>query len=185
MSVATDPPVTNTVLDYGDRALLLQFDGIAEVLAWAAALREAALPGVADIVPASQTVLIKLDSPRYQSAVRQQLRKLRVDPLPPPTAPADGRIDVVIEVVYDGPDLAEVAAYTGLTTAQVISAHTETPWQVGFGGFTPGFAYLIGGDPRLAIPRRAEPRVAVRPARSRWPAISAPSTRARRRAAGS
>ena len=61
----------------------------------------------------------------------------------------------------DGADLAEVAERTGLTTAQVINAHTGTPWQVGFGGFAPGFAYLIGGDPRLAVPRRSEPRSSV------------------------
>ena len=57
--------------------------------------------------------------------------------------------------------VAEVADRTGLTTAQVINAHTATPWQVGFGGFAPGFAYLVGGDPRLSVPRRSEPRSSV------------------------
>jgi KipI family sensor histidine kinase inhibitor len=45
--------------------------------------------------------------------------------------------------------------------AEVVSAHTATPWRVGFGGFAPGFAYLVGGDPRLEVPRRAEPRPSV------------------------
>ena len=31
----------------------------------------------------------------------------------------------------------------------------------GFGGFAPGFAYLVGGDPRLTVPRRSEPRTKV------------------------
>jgi len=154
-----DLGVTNTVLDYGDHALLLQFDNTTDVLAWAAALREAALPGVLDIVPASRTVLLKLDGPRRQAAVRRRLRTLRVDAGMVPTAPAVE--PMVIDVVYDGADLAEVADRTGLTTAQVINAHTATPWQVGFGGFAPGFAYLIGGDPRLAVPRRSEPRSSV------------------------
>ena len=56
-----------------------------------------------------------------------------------------------IEVVYDGPDLDEVARLTGLTAEQVVAAHTGTPWRVGFGGFAPGFAYLIGGDSRLEV----------------------------------
>ncbi|MFZ0718737.1 5-oxoprolinase subunit B family protein, partial [Mycobacterium sp.] len=34
-------------------------------------------------------------------------------------------------------------------------------WKVGFCGFAPGFAYLVGGDPRLAVPRRSEPRPSV------------------------
>jgi KipI family sensor histidine kinase inhibitor len=157
--VAMDLGVADTVLDYGDQALLLQFDSTTDVLAWAAALREAALPGVLDIVPASRTVLLKLDGPRHQRAVRRRLRTLRVDADMVATAPPDE--PTVIDVVYDGADLAEVADRTGLTTAQVINAHTATPWQVGFGGFAPGFAYLVGGDPRLAVPRRPEPRSSV------------------------
>jgi KipI family sensor histidine kinase inhibitor len=43
----------------------------------------------------------------------------------------------------------------------VIAAHTGTPWRVGFGGFAPGFAYLVGGDPRLVVPRRDSPRTKV------------------------
>jgi KipI family sensor histidine kinase inhibitor len=154
-----DLSVADTVLDYGDQALLLQFDSTADVLAWAAALREAAVPGVLDIVPASRTVLVKLDGPRYQSVTRRRLRTLRVTPDAMKTAPPDER--AIIDVVYDGADLAEVADRTGLTTAQVINAHTATSWRVGFGGFAPGFAYLVGGDPRLAIPRRPEPRPSV------------------------
>jgi KipI family sensor histidine kinase inhibitor len=48
-----------------------------------------------------------------------------------------------------------------MTTQQVIAAHTGTPWRVGFGGFAPGFAYLIGGDERLNVPRQSEPRTKV------------------------
>jgi KipI family sensor histidine kinase inhibitor len=153
--------VGNTILDYGDHALMVQCDGTAEVLAWAAALRGAGLPGVVDIVPAARTVLVKLDSPRYQLVTRQRLHKLRVAADATPPAPADRRADVVIGVVYDGPDLAEVADRTGLTTAAVINAHTATLWRVGFSGFAPGFAYLVDGDPRLRVPRRSEPRTAV------------------------
>ncbi|HET9874212.1 MAG TPA: carboxyltransferase domain-containing protein [Mycobacterium sp.] len=161
MGVATDLMATGTVLDYGDRGLLLQFDRTADVLAWTAALHEAALPGVSDVVPASRTVLVKLDEPSCQAATRQRLRELRIDPDPIETTPPGGRVDVVIDVVYDGPDLAEVADRTGLTVAQVVDAHTATPWRVGFGGSTPGFAYLVGGDLRLAVPRRSEQRAAV------------------------
>ena len=72
--------VIGTVTDYGDQALLLEFDSTAEVLAWNDVLRDADLLGVVDIVPASTTVLIKLDGPRHQGAARQQLSKLRLAP---------------------------------------------------------------------------------------------------------
>jgi KipI family sensor histidine kinase inhibitor len=158
-----DVRALGTVRDYGDQALLLEFDSTAEVLAWADALREAELLGVLDIVPASRTVLLKLAGPRYQAPTRQRLGKLRVtaESLAAATAPAGGRADVEIGVVYDGADLEEVARLTGLTAEQVIAAHTGTPWRVGFGGFAPGFAYLIGGDERLNVPRQSEPRTKV------------------------
>ena len=149
---------TDTVLDYGDQALLLQFDSTAEVLAWTDALREAAMRGVLDIVPAARTVLLKLDGSGRQSAIRRRLGTLTVMPgaaVPTTVEPT------VIDVVYDGADLVEVADLSGMTAAQVIEAHTGNPWTVGFCGFAPGFAYLVGGDPRLAVPRRSEPRPSV------------------------
>ena len=158
---AVTADVAASITDYGDRALLLQFDSSAEVLAWTAAVREAALPGVLEIVPASRTVLLELDGPRRQSTVRNRVNKLRVTLDSVPASPPDGRVDVMIDVVYDGADLDDVARHTGLTTGQVVDAHTATPWQVAFGGFAPGFAYLIGGDPRLAVPRQPDPRASV------------------------
>lgn len=152
-----------TVRDYGDQALLLECDSTAEVLAWMAAIRHAELPGVLDLVPAARTILVKLAGPRYQAPTRQRLGTLRVeaDLDAELTAPDDRSADVTIDVVYDGPDLDEVAQLTGLTAEQVVAAHTGTLWRVGFGGFAPGFAYLVGGDARLEVPRRAEPRTKV------------------------
>jgi KipI family sensor histidine kinase inhibitor len=155
-----DVRALGTVRDYGDQALLLEFDSTAEVLAWADALREAELLGVLDIVPASRTVLLKLAGPRYQAPTRQRLAKLRVT-AEALTEPDQGKADLEIGVVYDGADLEEVSRLTGLTTDEVIAVHTSTPWRVGFGGFAPGFAYLIGGDERLNVPRQAEPRTRV------------------------
>lgn len=164
MSVASDVMdalVLPAVHEYGDQALLLEFDSTAEVLVWAAKLHETDLPGVIDIVPASRTILVKLAGPRYQPGARQRLGKLRMTPAPTATQPVGGSVDVTIDVVYDGADLQEVASLTGLTPAGVIAAHIGTPWRVGFGGFAPGFAYLVDGDPQLRVPRRAEPRTSV------------------------
>jgi KipI family sensor histidine kinase inhibitor len=155
--------VLDSVLDYGDRALLLQFDSTAEVLAWTDAVRAAGLPGVDDIVPGSRTILVKLDGTGYQAPTRQRLAALRIDrgAVTGSAGAQDRTADVVIDVVYDGADLDEVARLTGLDTDQVVAAHTGTLWRVGFGGFAPGFGYLVGGDERLHVPRRAEPRTKV------------------------
>ena len=158
-----DPLILSDVIDYGDHALLLQLNSTAEVLAWSGAVRDAELPGVLDIVPAARTVMVKLDGARYQNPTRQRLAALRLDrsAVEEAAAPTTGDVDVVIDVVYDGADLDEVARLTGLDPDQVVAAHTAIPWRAGFGGFAPGFAYLVGGDERLQVPRRAEPRTKV------------------------
>jgi KipI family sensor histidine kinase inhibitor len=163
MTVTAESMVIGRVHDYGDQALLLEFDSTAKVLAWCDALTEADLLGVLDIVPASRTVLLKLAGPRYRDPTRQRLGKLRIENVADDevTAPIDQRADVEIDVVYDGADLEEVARLTGLSQDDVVAAHTAAPLRVGFGGFAPGFAYLIGGDERLNVPRRAEPRTRV------------------------
>ena len=40
-------------------------------------------------------------------------------------------------------------------------AHTGDRWRVAFGGFAPGFAYLVSGDSRWDVARRDEPRTTV------------------------
>ncbi|NNG35450.1 allophanate hydrolase subunit 1 [Nakamurella sp. DB0629] len=70
-------------------------------------------------------------------------------------------LPVEIPVRYDGADLGEVAALTGLGVAELIAAHTDSVWRAAFAGFAPGFAYLTGGDPRLAVPRRTHPRTEI------------------------
>ncbi|MFH5877296.1 5-oxoprolinase/urea amidolyase family protein [Arthrobacter sp. NA-172] len=68
---------------------------------------------------------------------------------------------VTIDVVYDGEDLDEVAALTGLGREGVVAAHAGQMWTAAFAGFAPGFAYLTGQDSRLEVPRRRSPRTAV------------------------
>ncbi len=149
----------SSVLDYGDRALLLELDSTAMVLAWADALRAADLLGVMDIVPAARTILLKLAGPRYQEPTRRRLSTLRLSK--EAVTESVERTEIVIAVAYDGADLAEVARLTGLTQDGVVAAHTGRPWRVGFSGFAPGFAYLVGGDEQLAVPRRSDPRTMV------------------------
>ncbi len=156
-----DAAMLGTVRNYGDQALLLEFNSTAEVLAWTDTLRTAGLPGVLDIVPASRTILVKLAAPRYQIPTAQRLSKLRLEEIDNSEASTPQQPDVIIDVVYDGTDLEEVAKLTGLAPDDVIAAHTGSLWRVAFGGFTPGFAYLVGGDERLQVPRRSEPRTRV------------------------
>jgi inhibitor of KinA len=61
----------------------------------------------------------------------------------------------------EGPDLDYVADFHGLSPAQVVEKHAAQVYKVAMMGFTPGFAYLMGLDPKLETPRLATPRTEV------------------------
>jgi inhibitor of KinA len=76
------------------------------------------------------------------------------------TPPAERRVPRTHEVpvCYElGPDLADVAAQTGLGPENVIEQHLAGTYRVYMYGFAPGYAYL-GGVPRdIRVPRRPAP----------------------------
>lgn len=75
----------------------------------------------------------------------------------------EGRL-VEIGVRYsdeDGPDLAALAAHAGLSIREVIERHVAVEYRVAMLGFAPGFPYLLGLDPTLAMPRLQTPRIHV------------------------
>ena len=148
------------VLPYGDRALLVEVGDTSAVVAYVDALLDAEVSGVADVVPAARTVLVVAETSAAVPALRQVLRDLA------PEAPDHHHVDsggevIEIPVRYDGPDLADVARLTGLDEAAVVAAHTGVEWRVAFGGFAPGFGYLVTEDDRLHVPRRDSARTAV------------------------
>ena len=146
--------VVERVLPCGDRALLAEVSGLDAVAALHAALRRSPLPGQRELVPAARTVLVVLDrAPTDADAVR--LRDLALD-----DAPAEPDVPPVeLPVVFDGPDLADVARLSGVP--DVVAALTGVELTVAFSGFAPGFGYLSGLPEELHVPRRGTPRTRV------------------------
>jgi KipI family sensor histidine kinase inhibitor len=130
---------------YGDTAVLLDCESLDEAQRWFAALHHDV-----EAVLGARSVLLRGDPAALRSLVG------RTTPADA-TAVLDGQ-EIEIPVVYDGADLDDVAHLTGLTADEVVEAHAGTRWTVAFGGFAPGFSYLVGGDPRLHVPRRDSPR---------------------------
>ncbi len=141
----------------GDTALLVELGDLDEVLSLYAQLDEDLPEGVIDLVPAAATLLVTID-PRATDVERisRQVSGITIGSHERATTG-----EVEIPVVYDGEDLAEVGRITGLGERGVIEAHTGTPWTVAFCGFAPGFGYMVGGDERLRVPRRDNPRTRV------------------------
>ncbi|MBB2922384.1 allophanate hydrolase subunit 1 [Cellulomonas cellasea] len=149
---------------YGERAFLVDVAGLDEVRALDAALRADPPPGTEDLVPAARTVLVRFAAGTPADDVEQHVRAVGRRALtgggPAHDTRSPGGV-VRLGVHYDGPDLDEVAALTGLTRAEVVARHTGRDHVVAFGGFMPGFAYLTGVDPALHVPRRSSPRERV------------------------
>lgn len=141
----------------GREAVLAEVADQSAAMALYATLREAALPGVIDLVPAARTVLIRLDPEIVSPAEVPDLAAS----LPPFERPSADVGSVTIPVRYDGEDLLDVAAHVGVAADEVVKMHTAGEWTVAFTGFAPGFGYLIGGDPRLTVPRRSSPRTRI------------------------
>ncbi len=63
-----------------------------------------------------------------------------------------------IPVVYDGPDMAAVAATLGLAPEKIAEIHTRPIYRVFLIGFVPGWGYLGPLPEELELPRRHVPR---------------------------
>jgi KipI family sensor histidine kinase inhibitor len=158
------------LLTCGEHGVLVELDALEEVLALHTAVRAAVEAGdpafvdVIDVVPAARTLLLVVHEGADVAPVRTALVTLPADRVAGAPAGVSGPGEqhaVEIFVHYDGPDLDEIAELTGLAPGEVVAAHTQTPWRMAFAGFAPGFAYLSGGDRRLKVPRRSEPRPSV------------------------
>jgi len=161
----------------GDRCLIVEF-GQAIDLATNLRARAVAehllahpIPGVVDVVPAFTTVALHYRPEAFAGGASGM-----------PFDELAGRVEAVlfkgvggrrpsarrieIPVCYGGefgPDLAELARARALTAEEVIAMHCASPHVVHMIGFAPGHPYIAGLDKRLAMPRRATPRLKVSP----------------------
>lgn len=151
----------------GEHGLLVETGALAVSHRLDAALRAERPPGVVEVVPGPETLLVVAPG-ADQGVLRERLAELlgrctgggqdsgRGEP-----ASSPGGALVTIAVVYDGEDLEAVARDAGIPVDEVITRHTGRELVVGWLGFAPGFAYLTGLDPVLHLPRLATPRTSV------------------------
>jgi KipI family sensor histidine kinase inhibitor len=138
---------------YGPIAWLAE--DIAEPAAWAAALEAMAVPGIEEIIPAETTVVVRCARDRHD-AVGQV-----IDLVVTNSGDAHRTPPLTIDVVYDGADIGELAHAAQASVDDVVRLHSTGTYEVAFCGFSPGFGYLRGIDPRLHVPRRPTPRTSV------------------------
>lgn len=138
----------------GERGLRLA-TGAATLSAYVA-LRECDFPEIEDVIPADDSILLVfrrgMTEPDSLGAVLDTL---------PLASPGAAGAPHTFPAVFDGPDLADLAARTGLHPDDYVQCFIAVEFSVAFIGFQPGFPYLRGLPPALQAPRRSTPRTAV------------------------
>ena len=156
------------ILPAGDRAMVADFGNVIseevnqKVNLLQQKLAEKELPGVLELVPAFRSLLIEYDPAMLPM---QKLRDiLQHIPLEEQLQSSVAKHIWKIPCCYGGKygeDLQNMAELTGLSPQEIINIHSGTDYRVYMLGFLPGFVYLGGLDPRIAVPRLSVPRVEI------------------------
>lgn len=115
-------------------------------------------PGLQEIVPGMMNLTLQADPLRLPPSELERLALAAWRAARPQREAARER---QLRVRYDGRDLPAACASLGLSAAQLAEAHSAPLYEVACLGFLPGFAYLLGLPPELALPRHATPRAQV------------------------
>lgn len=125
-------------------------------------VRNAALPWVTEIIPSYNELLVVFD--QCQVAPAEALNAI-AETVKGGDVSAEQKPRLFrIPVCYGGelgPDIGNVCDYTGLAEEEVIRLHSAPEYLIYMIGFTIGFPYLGGMDPRLETPRLEKPRSMV------------------------
>ena len=126
-----------------------------------ATIERAELDGVIELVPTYRSLMLHYDpSLTRPDILRQEILSLDMEE---GGDSGDQRI-VEIPTLYGGeygPDIGFVAENAGMSESDVIKVHSGADYLVYAMGFSPGFPYLGGLDPRLDTPRLTTPRTLI------------------------
>jgi KipI family sensor histidine kinase inhibitor len=134
-----------------------------DVHRFAACLRAAAPTWLRDLVPAYASLAVFFDPERIDADDARAWIAAQATGGDFETATTPARI-VEIPVRYGGAfgeDLDTAATELGITPDALAAGHRDALYTVAIIGFAPGFPYLSGLDPALALPRLATPRTRV------------------------
>ena len=154
-------------LPSGDRAMVVEFGAEIDpelnslVHRTTAAIERAQLDGVVELVPTYRSLMLHYDpSLTRPDTLQQAILSLDVSD----GGESSGERVVEIPTLYGGeygPDIGFVAENAGMSESEVVEIHSGTDYLVYAMGFSPGFPYLGGLDPRLNTPRLSTPRTLI------------------------
>lgn len=155
------------ILMLGDTALSVDFGNLIDadingrVIALDRALQGLHIAGVIETVPTYRALTVHVDPIGIDWAqLRHVLHDLARTVIAKTDKPRRWHVPVTFGGVF-GIDLDSIAAHAGLTSADFVEAYCSAVYTTYMIGFLPGFSYLGGLDPKLAMPRRPQPRLKI------------------------
>ncbi len=145
----------------GDSAWLCEPGGtnahhkLQRVLGIQASLRKDIIPEVDDIVISFQSIAVYCD-PAVGDTVRDWLTGLALES-PVQTSEPSRLIEIPVDYHDPSSEGDQIARMLGFSQQEIITLHGSCDYEVAAIGFSPGFPYLTGLDPRLTLPRKPTP----------------------------
>lgn len=162
MSKPIERPIVRPIVrPCGEDAVVLEYGEVIDpaigrrVAAAAHAIEAADPPGLREVVPTFRSVLVLFDPDVTDPDTLVALAEGAGE------AGGEGARRWRLPVCLTGAmaeDISQAAEGLSLSEDEVRQRLLASEMQVGMFGFAPGFAYLSGVDPALAIPRRPAPR---------------------------
>lgn len=156
------------LLPAGDSAVVAEFGNTIDPLvndqvqALAAAIHQAGLAGIRELIPSFRSLLVLYDPgllsyQKLTETLKQLSSSLSYG------VQKEKRIHL-IPCCYGshfGSDLSDMEKTTGLSREEIIAIHSGVDYRIYMLGFLPGFVYLGGLDKRIWMPRLSTPRVKI------------------------
>ena len=152
----------------GDKALTMEFGNSIskevnnKIRSITVAIETRNITGIVELVPTYRSLMIHYNPLKisYDELINalQQL-EIQLETIELPAAQV-----VEIPTLYGGEyglDIENVANHNQLKLEDVINIHTSNEYLIYMLGFTPGFPYLGGMDPKIATPRLESPRTKI------------------------
>lgn len=143
----------------GEQVILLQGNEdilIEKIHQSSKAIEEVLGPDLLDLVPAYDSIALFT-----RLAIEEVITRLANPELASASTNTPAGIHL-LPICYEfGEDLQQISEHCGLVEEEIISLHLQGTYRSLFIGFTPGFIYADGLDPKLSCPRKSNPRTKV------------------------
>lgn len=159
------------MLRAGEQGLVVEFGNVispqvnARVRRLATKIARSKVEGVMELVTTYRSLLVYFDPLRLaRSDLSRMIERLLAVEEEVDKGGTDKVRLIRVPVCYGGefgPDLDDVAQHNGLSVEDVVAIHSSRPYLVYMLGFTPGFPYLGGMSPKIAMPRLEKPRTKI------------------------